>query len=569
MKSVLIVVCCWIALLCASADAQNAVQTPTPAVVRGTVVKANTSEPVKKAKVTLYPTSANYVRSSRSSSNEPLTTVTDASGAFEFTGVAPGEYRAVASRSGYANAAFGRHSAGQLISVQSGEQVRNITLRLSPSAAITGRVVDEDGEPMANVNITALQYRYMLHARKLMPVGSTQTDDRGEYRLGELRPGRYFIQAIATANEAPKGMRYATRFFPDANSVDAASPIQIRAGDEADAAFHLAPAKAVNVSGVIVGADPRQHYSLMLSQPGLEFPMRDASQAEVKADGRFIIRDVLPGTYRLLAYSYGNPAMTRRTSSSRSPEDFEPEISMAQQEIEVGDTDVDGIRLNLAESRKRMTEVPGQIRIQSANPKPLDQLRVTAQPTRLESFADFFGMAQGGSGRVNKDGSFTLRLGASSRYFTNINATSDNFQDFYTKSVTYGNRDVTGNSFNVGATAGRLEIVVADDGARIDGTVTDANNRLYPGATIIAIPETQYRDWYEMYGRAETDQKGRFTMRGLRPGDYTLFAWEDTEDGAFMDPDYMRPFEQLGVSVRAKSNGRYEITLKLVPDMEE
>lgn len=55
-------------------------------------------------------------------------------------------------------------------------------------------------------------------------------------------------------------------------------------------------------------------------------------------------------------------------------------------------------------------------------------------------------------------------------------------------------------------------------------------------------------------------------MRGLRPGDYTLYAWEDMQDGAFMDPDYMRAYEQLGVTVYAKSNGRYELSLKLITE---
>lgn len=558
-----LVAACWTVLLSLAAGAQQQpAQNIRPATISGIVVKSNSAEPVKKARVTLYSTTY----ASGRTSNEPITTTTDASGSFEFTGIAPGEYRAVPSRSGYASR-LGHSNAGQLLTVSAGQQVRNIILRISPSAAITGRVLDEDGEPMANVTITALQYRYMLHSRRLMPVNAAQTDDRGEFRIGELRPGRYFVQASANASEAPKGMRYAPCFYPEAASPEAASLIQLRAGDESEATFHLVPAKAVNIKGQIVGHDPKQHYNLMLTQPGFEFPMRDNGQSSVRPDGSFVIKDVLPGTYTLVAFTYGNPAVIRAASGGMSS-DFEPQMSMAQQQIEVGETDLDGIRLNLFESAKQIAEVTGEIKLESASSRPVDQLRVMAMPTRLESFPDFLGMAQGGSARVKKDGSFALKLNSGARYFTNINAMNRDFEDYYTMSVTYGGRDATDNGFTVGPTPGRLQIVVADDGARIDGTVLGANSRPYPGASVVAIPEARYRDWYEIYGHAETDQNGRFTLRGLRPGDYTLYAFEDLQDGAFMDQDYMRPYEQLGVSVHAKSNGRYDVGLKLIPETD-
>jgi hypothetical protein len=128
MRLSAVAICC-VVLCCVAIQAQQAAQQPKPATISGIVVKSNNAEPVKKARVTLYGSSGREF--------EPLTAVTDASGAFQFTNVAPGEYRAVASRSGYATRALGRSGAGQLLNVSAGQQVHNVVLRLAPSAAVT------------------------------------------------------------------------------------------------------------------------------------------------------------------------------------------------------------------------------------------------------------------------------------------------------------------------------------------------------------------------------------------------------------------------------------------------
>ncbi|HET8667231.1 MAG TPA: carboxypeptidase regulatory-like domain-containing protein, partial [Terriglobales bacterium] len=367
------------------------------------------------------------------------------------------------------------------------------------------------------------------------------------------------------SNEAPKGMRYVPRYYPDVTSADGAVALHIRAGDEGQADFHLVPAKSVSIKGLIVGADDRHHYNVMIGPRNFDFLRQGMEGTQVGPGGTFTIKDVLPGAYTISAMAFPMSSGSVQFNSDQS------QRLVGQQEVEVGESDVEGIRITLIEAGKQLADVDGEIRLESANPKPLDQLRVMAQPTAAASFAtpyDMGGASGGFIAAVKRDGSFQLKLRGGSHFYTNITANNRDFEDYYTKDVLYAGQDVTASGFTVGPTPGKLTVVVADDGARIEGAVLDANNHPYASATVIAVPEDQYRDWYEIYGRAESDQNGRFTMRGLRPGDYRLFAWEEMQDGAFMDPEFMRDYNQLGVSVHAKSNGRYEFKLKLIPNSE-
>src|SRR2546430_4648448 len=52
-----------------------------------------------------------------------------------------------------------------------------------------------------------------------------------------------------------------------------------------------------------------------------------------------------------------------------------------------------------------------------------------------------------------------------------------------------------------------------------------------------------------LYQKAATDQYGRYLLRGIAPGEYKIFAWEEVEDGAWEDPDYLTTFEDRGQKI--------------------
>src|ERR1017187_9258301 len=112
---------------------------------------------------------------------------TDAAGHFRFTGLP-------AASCGLSLDGPGLLPRMQRVTINA--QDTHITLRvaMTPQAAIAGKVVDENGWPVARPFVTAAQYRTDNGVRQLQRVRTVQANDLGAYRIGKLPPGRYYIR---------------------------------------------------------------------------------------------------------------------------------------------------------------------------------------------------------------------------------------------------------------------------------------------------------------------------------------------------------------------------------------
>jgi hypothetical protein len=183
-----------ICLQAAAGEQPKAVEKLSPtSSVSGWVVTAAEATPLKSTRVILIPerngTGSLQVRSAMS----------DADGKFNIKGVPAGRYRFFASHNGYVDQQFQSADAekGAILALRAGEEVKDVLFRLTLAAVITGRVDNEDGEPIANIQVVALQRpseeeredNPWLGHRELSPAAGGQTDDRGRYRLFGLKPG--------------------------------------------------------------------------------------------------------------------------------------------------------------------------------------------------------------------------------------------------------------------------------------------------------------------------------------------------------------------------------------------
>jgi hypothetical protein len=239
------------------ASAQSSPASTKKASIAGMVVKEPGSEPLKKVVVQIV------AENQRVGGN--YTAATDSNGHFQVDNVEPGRYRIFFEKSGFIGVNDrGAKADTNVFSVQAGQIVDNLLFRMLPTAVISGRITDEDGDPMSEVRIIA----QMKKAGKVRNDngGSTATNDLGEYRLAGLFPGQYSIAAIPPpdfrdyqkpdkdkAADAPPETRYVNTYYPGTFDAAQASTVALTAGDDVPVNFTLVPARTYRVRGIVAG----------------------------------------------------------------------------------------------------------------------------------------------------------------------------------------------------------------------------------------------------------------------------------------------------------------------------
>jgi hypothetical protein len=207
--------------------------------IEGQAVNALTGEPLKKVQITL---GGRITPDGRPSATPGA--VTDAGGRFVIESIDPGRYNISAERNGFVRFQYGARGPGRPgtpLTLSPGQRMRDLVLRLTPQAVITGKIVDEDGEPVENAQVRAMRYAFVRGKKQMTTPGSGSTDDLGEYRVFGLDPGKYYVSATyhphndmgVTENQKPAADAnegYAPTYYPSTNDPTAASVIQVSAG---------------------------------------------------------------------------------------------------------------------------------------------------------------------------------------------------------------------------------------------------------------------------------------------------------------------------------------------------
>jgi hypothetical protein len=107
-------------------------------------------------------------------------------------------------------------------------------------------------------------------------------------------------------------------------------------------------------------------------------------------------------------------------------------------------------------------------------------------------------------------------------------------------------------------------VVLSPAGGDVEGVVLKENQQPAAGATVALAPDAPRRDQVHLFRSATADRYGRYVLRGVPPGEYRLFAWEDVEAGAWLDPDFLGEYEKRGETVSVDERGRYTVQLKAV-----
>jgi protocatechuate 3,4-dioxygenase beta subunit len=202
------------------------------------------------------------------------------------------------SRAGYLrrNSAFAESKPGQ--------PAPKLRIALTPQAVIAGKILDEDGFPVEGAQVSILRYRIVDGERKLegwMSGLNRQSNDLGEYRLGGLRPGKYYVRVSNTGSAGRWDETYVPQFYPAAATAEEATLLELKAGDQrTDIHFHLVRRKGATVEGRLALPDGGTAPQLWVHLDSTDdFMVHFSSRFGVRPDGSFTISHVTPGNYTL------------------------------------------------------------------------------------------------------------------------------------------------------------------------------------------------------------------------------------------------------------------------------
>lgn len=490
--------------------------------IAGQVVTQDGGHPLKSAHVVLRPTEGKGVE-------KPYTQRTGEDGKFCFKNIAPGKYIFGAERRGYVKQMYGAEeswSEGTPLAVAKGQKFEPTLFRLVRAGVISGKVVDEDGEPVGGAMVQALispeeaatmlgggEVRFNgLGGKGLLPMQSTSTNDLGEYRLAGLSPGKYFVNASDTGGrmnamgfaalqltdgEEDDGSEdYAPTFYPGTTKAAEAAAIEIKAGDEATASLQLLHEKMFTISGVVANEDgsPAAEAFVMLMEAGnpLSF-MNSHAFSRTDSDGHFSIRHVLPGSYVARVQTGGHGENNQMQSM--------------QQKVEVAQQDVTNIRLALGKG----ATLTGKLVVEGGIlPKISDTNIILSSEDGDTAW-----------GEVQKEGNVKVTGVAPGTYKVNVTGLPE---QYYVKRVVYGSRVSSERELTVepAVAPAKLEVVVSPNAATVDGTVQNAKLEPVGGAMVTLRSEKQKEG--DAVSSAVTDQNGKFEMHGLEPGKYVVIA---------------------------------------------
>jgi hypothetical protein len=431
-----------------------------------------------------------------------------------------------------------------------------------PQGVITGRVLDEDGDPIqARIQVFALMWSH--GKQRLRPRGAAMSSDLGEYRVPNLPPGKYFLSAESRfgmgRSELPAipgqaDIRQVRTFFPDATSIDQAAPISVQVGQTVTGMdIRLRTLPTYHVRGAITGALSRTN----LQGLGVSISPRDSELmfffggANVTKKGTFDLGSVPNGSYKLTVY--------------QETGDFNV---VGSTPVDVSGSDVNNAVINVlpAGTLRGRIQVEAAPNAEAAN---VTSVRIQLQPAGQEVG---YGWA---STTVKQDGSFSFEEVDPGKYDVQLWPTPDGT---YIKSVQLGQQEMLGKELDyTQGVSGELLITLSYGVAEVGGIVqmpsqqdsagSASSNQAATAASIVLVPE-ELRPDGSGFEYGNTTQTGTFSVKNVAPGRYRAYAFEELKRDQMDNPDFVKQIESKGVEVELKENDKKQVQLTLIPSAD-
>jgi protocatechuate 3,4-dioxygenase beta subunit len=489
----------------------------------------------------------------------------DAAGQFSIDGLKPGAYTVMARRTGYVpQASKGMH----MLVVKPGQHVSDYQIVMAERAMIVGRVVDEYGDPVQNLQIELEPLEPNASQSVLFePRGGAPTDDRGEFRI-RAGPGKYYLKAAEfgghrgpaeVRTDGTNGAPFLPTYYPSAANTGAASVIQLTAGqDLVGLEIHLlrgsssAAAHPLTISGVVTGipADsmPMGGTNVMLLMGDKPGEYHNGRGVGVQPDGTFKFTGMEPGYYRASAsYTAGKTPLQSRVRYFH---------------LEAGDET--GLVLALAPPE----DLAGKLEF--LGDAPAGSAEKHTVRLELSGPGSNFGQAGPPAAEVAPDGSFRIAGVPPLKFKPVVEPMPENG---YLKEVA-----LDGNArpdeildFTQGVGGSKLKIAVSRNGGRVSGRVLDKDGEPANGLIMVFLG-IDPKEMDEENTVRTSD--GKFSFKGLRPGKYRLVALDVAEmtqvySGDGTNDEHMQRILDAGEQIEVKEGDTISKDIPLLTEMPE
>jgi hypothetical protein len=510
-------------------------QTSNVATVEGMVTTSGQT-PVSQARVVLTAEGTGSLSSGFS----------DDEGRFIIRGIPPGRYRVSVSRTGLLQS---RERLDDLLGLEPKEHLKGLRLELFAPGVISGRVLDEQRKPMAGMRVFAARPRYENGRRVLsvceFPEGqSVQTDKRGDYRLNGLEPGPYYLlmQPYNVCDVVPQ-------FYPATTDPGQAVPVEVIAGATLPVDLHWQSYPSYSVSFKV--ADP----------PGTTRPLGGfPSGGVVSLLGSNDLEVRALKLWGLSSNFRRGPELDQYTISGLPRGKYDIYYAtdflfsnFAHFEVDIADRDVDAGTLfpgalGTLLGKVDLSDIPAG----AARNIRVRLLVADGPQTFVRPFTGYVAS-------LSTDGSFNFKYLPSHRYFVQIERLPP---DAFLSSARYMARDVLTEGISVSdRPLGSLELAVKANGGTVEGIVHDSLRVPFERGDVALIPSGFRRRNTTLYRSSPIKPDGRFSIRGVLPGEYLALAWKNVEPGAWKNERFLQSFESRAVKVTVREGSNSTINI--------
>jgi sarcosine oxidase gamma subunit len=445
---------------------------------------------------------------------------------------------------------------------------------------ITGRVRDPNRQPVPGIVVSATRTSYYNGRPQLNSVISKPTDDRGVFRIFWVSPGEYFVDAtprVATGVPGPQDS-WARTFFPGVADPNTATSLVVKDGAEIEgidfSMQSLSSTATFKISGKVINplVVPNSTAGTVSNLLGFTLQPRELGildsattpgiRQTVGPNGEFEIRKVRPGSYDLfVAYQLPRPLPGAPPPSGTPAATPAPllltRFYIDRAPVDIRDSDVEGITLQIQPG----TELRGNVVGQGSTSIAMDKIRIRLR--QLDSMPEGYAVIVGEIS-VDSNGEFSTQNVPSARYALRFSGLPETA---YVADVRQGGTTVFDSGFTLGNQPGTMiEVLVNSNGALIEGSVQAADKKPSANASVVLVPPASHRQNALLYKTVQTDENGRFSLKGVAPGEYTLYAWANVPSTAWMNSDFLAKYQNRGRAVVVSQGNRLEAQLELIPD---